>query len=163
MVRLSAALRMYRSQDRSRTAPMKTYVQVAQIVVWLIAIVLIVSRLIDQSPWALLSGIGALTAVIMLVFKDSILGFVASVQLTTNDMVRRGDWIEMPRYGADGDVIDVSLNTVKVQNWDKTISTDTDVSAHAGHLQELERDERVRGAADQAIDQHRHEQHRVLR
>jgi miniconductance mechanosensitive channel len=88
-----------------------------------LTVVLIISRLLDKSPWALLSGIGALTAVIMLVFKDSILGFVASVQLTTNDMVRRGDWIEMPKYGADGDVIEVSLNTVKVQNWDKTIST----------------------------------------
>ena len=120
---LNALVAVYRSREGSRAAPIKTYVQVAQIVVVVISIVLIVSRLIDRSPWALLSGLGALTAVIMLVFKDSILGFVASVQLTTNDMVRRGDWIEMPKYGADGDVIDISLNTVKVQNWDKTIST----------------------------------------
>ncbi|MEM7136467.1 MAG: mechanosensitive ion channel family protein [Myxococcota bacterium] len=120
---LNASLSVYRSYEGSQRAPIKTYVQVAQIVLLVIAVVLIVSRLIDRSPWALLSGIGALTAVIMLVFKDSILGFVASVQLTTNDMVRRGDWIEMPKYGADGDVLDVSLNTVKVQNWDKTIST----------------------------------------
>lgn len=120
---LNAAVHVYQTRDGARRAPIKTYVQVAQIALGVITVVLIVSRLIDKSPWALLSGIGALTAVIMLVFKDSILGFVASVQLTTNDMVRRGDWIEMPKYGADGDVIDVSLNTVKVQNWDKTIST----------------------------------------
>ncbi len=120
---LNAVVVVYRTQDRSGRAPIKTYVQVAQIVLAVLTVVLIISRLLDKSPWALLSGIGALTAVIMLVFKDSILGFVASVQLTTNDMVRRGDWIEMPKYGADGDVIEVSLNTVKVQNWDKTIST----------------------------------------
>lgn len=120
---LNAAVNVYRTYEGSQRAPIKTYVQVAQIALIVVAVVLIVSRVIDRSPWALLSGIGALTAVIMLVFKDSILGFVASVQLTTNDMVRRGDWIEMPKYGADGDVLDVSLNTVKVQNWDKTIST----------------------------------------
>ncbi len=120
---LNAVVVVYRSHDRSARSPIKTYIQVAQIVLVVIAVVLIISRLLDKSPWALLSGIGALTAVIMLVFKDSILGFVASVQLTTNDMVRRGDWIEMPKFGADGDVIEVSLHTVKVQNWDKTIST----------------------------------------
>jgi len=120
---LNAAVAVYRTRDQSGRTPIKTYIQVAQIVLALVTVVLIISRLLDKSPWALLSGIGALTAIIMLVFKDSILGFVASVQLTTNDMVRRGDWIEMPAYGADGDVIEVSLNTVKVQNWDKTIST----------------------------------------
>ena len=120
---LKAVIVVYRTYDRSKRAPISTYVQVAQIVLVVVASVLIVSLLLDRSPWALLSGIGALTAVIMLVFKDSILGFVASVQLTTNDMVRRGDWIEVPRYGADGDVVEVSLHTVKVQNWDKTIST----------------------------------------
>ena len=120
---LGTIVEVLRHSSRWRRAPVKTYVQVAQIVLVVLTLVLIVSRLMDRSPWALLSGIGALTAVIMLVFKDSILGFVASVQLSTNDMVRRGDWIEMPKYGADGDVIDISLNTVKVQNWDKTVST----------------------------------------
>ncbi|MGB5812018.1 MAG: mechanosensitive ion channel family protein [Polyangiales bacterium] len=120
---LNAAVIVYRTHEDSRRAPIKTYVQVAQIVLAVVTVVLVVARLIDRSPWALLSGLGALTAVIMLVFKDSILGFVASVQLSTNDMVRRGDWIEMPKYGADGDVLEVTLNTVKVQNWDKTIST----------------------------------------
>ena len=120
---LNAVVAVHRAHDRSGRSPIKTYIQVAQIVLAVITVVLVISQVIDRSPLALFSGIGALTAVIMLVFKDSILGFVASVQLTTNDMVRRGDWIEMPKYGADGDVIDVSLNTVKIQNWDKTIST----------------------------------------
>jgi miniconductance mechanosensitive channel len=79
--------------------------------------------LFGKNPGFFLGGLGAFTAVIMLIFKDSILGFVAGIQLTRNDMVRIGDWIEMPKYNADGDVIDVSLNTVKVQNWDKTIAT----------------------------------------
>lgn len=120
---LNAGVEIYRSSGKSQRAPVKTYAQVGQIVVVVVATVLIVGTLMNRSPWALLSGIGALTAIIMLVFKDSILGFVSSVQLTANDMVRPGDWIEMPRYEADGDVIDVSLHTVKVQNWDKTIST----------------------------------------
>src|SRR5690606_20546150 len=76
-----------------------------------------------KSPWAFLTAMGAASAVLMLVFKDTILGFVASIQVSTNDMVRVGDWIEMPKYGADGDVIEINLNTVKVQNWDKTITT----------------------------------------
>ncbi|MGB5813243.1 MAG: mechanosensitive ion channel domain-containing protein [Polyangiales bacterium] len=120
---LDAAVGVYRDKDRLGRAPVKTYVQVGKIILALLVVVLVVSRLLGESPWAFLSGLGALTAVIMLVFKDSILGFVASVQLATNDMVRRGDWIEMPKYGANGDVLDVSLNTVKVQNFDKTIST----------------------------------------
>ena len=120
---LSAAVVVLRTYDPLGRTPFRTYAQVGQIIVFVVAAILVISTLLDESPWALLSGIGALTAVVMLVFKDSILGFVASVQLTANDMVRRGDWIEMPKYGADGDVMDVSLNTVKVQNWDKTIST----------------------------------------
>ena len=78
--------------------------------------IIAIGTLMNQSPWVLLSGIGAMTAVIILVFKDTILGFLASIQLSSNDMVRLGDWVEMPKYGADGDVIDVSLQTVKVRN-----------------------------------------------
>ena len=85
--------------------------------------VLIVAAVLDRSPLLLLSGFGAMTAILLLVFKDTILSLVASVQLTAQDMVRVGDWIEMPQFGADGDVIDVQLHTVKVQNWDKTITT----------------------------------------
>ena len=80
------------------------------------------AALADKSPWIFLSGIGAMTAV-LLIFKDTILSLVASVQLTSNDMLRVGDWLEMPSVGADGDVIDIALHTIKVQNWDKTIST----------------------------------------
>jgi miniconductance mechanosensitive channel len=89
----------------------------------MIGAILVISNLMGQSPVILLSGIGALSAVVMLVFKDSILGLVAGIQLTSNDMLRVGDWIEMPKYDADGSITDISLNTVKIQNWDKTITT----------------------------------------
>ncbi|MEA2068432.1 MAG: mechanosensitive ion channel [Verrucomicrobiota bacterium] len=89
----------------------------------LLAGIFIISVLLDKSPWNLFGLLGGLTAITMLVFKDTILGFVAGIQLGANDMVREGDWIEMPKYGADGDVIEVTINTVKVRNWDKTIST----------------------------------------
>ncbi|MCP4582289.1 MAG: mechanosensitive ion channel [candidate division Zixibacteria bacterium] len=114
---------IYRSYEISKQRPIKGYLQVVKIFLFLIGGILVISFLMDRSPWVFLSGLGALTAVLLLVFKDSILGLVASVQLSTNNMVRIGDWIEMAKYGADGDIIDVSLNTVKVQNWDKTITT----------------------------------------
>jgi miniconductance mechanosensitive channel len=112
-----------RTSEKARELPIKGYLQVVQIVVVLIGIIVIFSTLLDQSPWGILSGLGAATALLILVFRDTILSFVASIQLATNDMVRIGDWISMPQYGADGDVIDVALHTVKVQNFDKTIST----------------------------------------
>lgn len=114
---------IYMTYDIAKMKPIRGYIQVVKIVVYMIGGILVISNLIGESPLILLSGIGALSAVVMLIFKDSILGLVAGVQLTSNDMVRVGDWIEMPKYGADGDVIDISLNTVKVQNWDKTITT----------------------------------------
>ena len=103
--------------------PIKGYLQLVKIAVYIIAVVLIIASLVGKSPLVLLTGLGAMTAVLMLVFKDTILSLVASVQLSSNDMLRVGDWIEMPSQNADGDVIDISLHTVKVQNWDKTIST----------------------------------------
>jgi miniconductance mechanosensitive channel len=103
--------------------PIKGYVQLVKIAIYIVAGVLVIASLIGKSPLVLLTGLGAMTAVLMLVFKDTILSLVASVQLSSNDMLRVGDWIEMPGQGADGDVIDISLHTVKVQNWDKTIST----------------------------------------
>ena len=112
-----------RTSKKARELPIKGYLQVVQLVVVLIGIIVIFSTLLDQSPWGILSGLGAATALLILVFRDTILSFVASIQLATNDMVRIGDWISMPQYGADGDVIDVALHTVKVQNFDKTIST----------------------------------------
>jgi len=116
-------LKIYDRFPLSRERSIKAYIQVAKIALYIITIVFIIAMLMNNSPWRLLSGLGAMTAVLMLVFKDSILGFVASIQLAGNDMLRKGDWIEMAKYGADGDVIDISLTTVKVQNWDKTITT----------------------------------------
>lgn len=112
-----------RKSRHGHERPIKGYVQMAKIVLFAIAAVLAVATLIERSPWMLLSGFGALSAVLLLVFKDSILSLVASVQLTTNDMLRVDDWIEMPALGANGRVIDMALNTVKVQNWDRTIVT----------------------------------------
>ena len=120
---LSAANTIYSSLPVAKTRPLKGFVQLLQIVVWIVGTVLIVASVLDRSPLLLLSGFGAMTAILLLVFKDTILSLVASVQLTAQDMVRVGDWVEMPQFGADGDVVDVQLHTVKVQNWDKTITT----------------------------------------
>ena len=120
---LSAANAIYAKTEMAKERPLKGFVQLIQIVVWSFGGVLIVAALLDRSPLLLMSGLGAMTAILLLVFKDTILSLVASVQLTATDMVRVGDWIEMPDLGADGDVIDVQLHTVKVQNWDKTITT----------------------------------------
>ncbi|HQH09950.1 MAG TPA: mechanosensitive ion channel, partial [Bacteroidales bacterium] len=103
--------------------PVSSYFQLIKIILYIAAGILIISILINKSPVYLLSALGAMTALGMLVFKDTILGFVASVQISANDMVRIGDWVEMPKFNADGDVIAINLNTVKVQNWDKTITT----------------------------------------
>lgn len=120
---LNAVVDIYRTFEASKQRPIKGFVQVAKIIVFVFVGIYVLTTLMNRSAWPLLSGLGAMTAVIILVFKDSILGLVASIQLSSNDMVRIGDWIEMPKYGADGDVIDVTLNTVKVRNWDKTVTT----------------------------------------
>ncbi len=120
---LSAVEDVYATYSISRQKPIKGYVQLTRIILFIFVGIIALATLMNRSPWLLLSGLGAMTAVILLIFRDSILGLVASVQLSSNDMVRIGDWIEMPKYGADGDVIDVTLNTVKVRNWDKTITT----------------------------------------
>ena len=120
---LSYANELYERLPTSKNRPIKGYVQVLKIVVLCGAAIILISVLIDESPLLLLSGLGAVTAVLLLVFKDTILSLVASVQLTTNDMLRVGDWITMPSMSADGDVIDISLHTVKVQNFDKTITS----------------------------------------
>ena len=103
--------------------PIVSYVQLANLMIYVVAVILIIATLLDRDPLALLGALGALTAVLMLVFKDTILGLVASIQLSSHDMIRVGDWVSMPKYGTDGDVLEITLNTVKVQNWDKTIST----------------------------------------
>ncbi|MCM3691007.1 mechanosensitive ion channel family protein [Neobacillus niacini] len=114
---------IYLTFEISKTKPIKGYIQVVQIIVFILGGIVIIANLMGESPFILLSGIGALSAVLLIVFKDSLLGLVAGIQLAANDMVRVGDWIEMPKYEADGDIIDISLNTVKVQNFDKTITT----------------------------------------
>lgn len=120
---LNALHEIYHRLPISQGRNIKGYVQVVKIIFYFIAILLIISILADRELTALVAGLGAMAAVLMLVFKDTILGFVASIQLSANKMVNVGDWISMPKYNADGDVIDISLNTVKVQNWDKTIAT----------------------------------------
>lgn len=106
----------------ARTRPIKGYMQIGGLLAYLVVGVLVVSLLLDKSPIYFLSGLGALTAVILLIFRDTLLSFVAGIQLTTNDLIRVGDWIEMPQFGADGDVVDIALYAVKVQNFDRTIT-----------------------------------------
>ena len=118
---LNALLDIYARTAHARTRSIKGYVQLAKMILYIFGAIIIVATLIDRSPLLLLSGLGAMSAVILLVYKDTLLSFVASVQLTSNDMLRVGDWIEMPQVGADGDVVDITLHTVKVQNFDKTI------------------------------------------
>ena len=120
---LHAAEAIYNSHPEYRERPIKGYLQVVSIIIYLLAGLLVLAALMNRSPWIFVSGIGAMTAVLLLVFRDTILSLVASIQIASNDMIRVGDWIEMPDLGADGDVIEVALHTVKVQNWDKTITT----------------------------------------
>jgi len=120
---LSAGNDIYSRTKMAKDRPLKGFVQLLQLAVWILGGIMILAAILDRSPVLLLSGFGAMTAVLLLIFKDTILSLVASVQITAQDMVRVGDWIEMPQYGADGDVIDVQLHTIKVQNWDKTIVT----------------------------------------
>ncbi|GLV30234.1 mechanosensitive ion channel protein MscS [Sphingobium sp. TomTYG75] len=114
---------LYQRRPNAANRPIKGYVQLGKLLLYGAAAILIIAALMDQSPLLLLSGLGAMAAVLMLVFKDTILSLVASVQIGSNDMVRVGDWIEMPQFNADGDVIDIALHTVKIQNFDKTITT----------------------------------------
>jgi miniconductance mechanosensitive channel len=120
---LASINEIYRQLGKKRADVLNGFTDAGKIVAYLLGLIFIGSILSGVSPWGIISILGGLTAVTMLVFKDTILGFVASVQLTMTDMVRIGDWIEMPAYGADGDVISISIHTIRVQNWDKTIST----------------------------------------
>ena len=120
---LSAGQDIYNQFEVARRIPIRVYVQVAKILLSGTAVIVAVSILTGRSPLLLLSGLGAMTAILLLISRDSIQGFVAGVQLISHDMVRPGDWIEMPKYGADGDVIEITLHTVKVQNFDNTITT----------------------------------------
>ena len=114
---------IYLSFQFARNISIRPFIQVLKIGLFFISGILVLSLLLDKSPLYFLSGLGALTAILLLIFKDVLLGFVAGIQLIANRMVAPGDWIEVPQYGADGDVTDITLTTVKVQNWDKTITT----------------------------------------
>jgi len=120
---LNAVHELYSASSIAHGRPIKGYVQIVKLIVYVLGAIVTVATLIDKSPMFFLGGIGAMTAVLLLVFRDTILSFVASLQIANNDMVQVGDWIEMPQFGADGDVVDIALHTVKVQNWDKTITT----------------------------------------
>jgi len=114
---------IYDQYKISREKPIRAYLQACKIIVYFLSSLFIIAVLLDKSPWGFISVLGGLTAVLLLVFKDMILGLVAGIQLSSNNMVAKGDWVEMPKYGADGEVLEITLTTVMVQNWDKTIST----------------------------------------
>jgi len=120
---LRAFLDVYQANHPESRVPMRVLVQATTIAMWFIGLIIVIAILIDQSPTVLLGGLGAMTAVLALVYKDSLLGFVAGIQIASNDLLRKGDWIEMPDYNADGDVTQIGLTTIKVQNWDKTITS----------------------------------------
>lgn len=119
---LNALNEIYESRPSFTGVSIQSYLDIAKILIVIVAIILSVSLLSGQSPIVLLTGLGALTAVLMLIFQNTILSLVASIQIAAHDLIKEGDWIEVPSYDADGDVIDISLHTIKIQNWDKTIS-----------------------------------------
>ncbi len=119
---LNSVRDIYEMHEVAKRVSIRGFLQAFKVVALLFSLVLVVSQLAGKSPVYFLSGLGAFTAIILLIFKDPILGLVAGIQLTTMDLVRKGDWVEMPKHGADGDVVDISLTTVRIQNWDKTIT-----------------------------------------
>lgn len=114
---------VYEANKQDQTRSIKGYLQLLRIIFWFLSSIVLIAVVVNKSPLLMISGLGALSAVLLLVFKDTLLSIVASSQISTNDMLRIGDWIEMPQAGADGFVIDIALHTVKVQNWDKTVTT----------------------------------------
>ncbi len=120
---MNAGLAIYRTYEISKTFPIMSFVQIAKLLLYFFGAITVLSLVLGQSPFAFFAGLGAMTAVLMLVFKDPILGFVAGIQLSANRMVSVGDWIEMPKFSVDGDIIEIGLTTVKIRNFDKTITT----------------------------------------
>ena len=118
---LNAANELYEKSKKYERRPIKGYLQIAKIIIFILGGISIIGLLTGQEPWAVLTGVGAFTAILILIFKDTILSFVASIHISAYDLIRVGDWIEVPKYGADGDVLDIALHTIKVQNFDKTI------------------------------------------
>ncbi len=120
---VSAANILLSRSEKFKDKPIASFTQLSKILIWFIGIIIVFSIVIGKNPIYLFSALGAVSAVLLLIFKDTLLGFTASIQITLNDMVRIGDWVSVPKYGADGDVLEINLTTVKVRNWDKTIST----------------------------------------
>lgn len=120
---MKAIYAVYSEKEHLRNRPLKGLLQTGQVILWFVGVILVIAILFDKKPLSLLAGLSASAAILMLVFKDSIMGVVSGVQLSANDMLKVGDWISVPKCGADGTVVEVTLNTVKVQNWDKTIVT----------------------------------------
>ena len=119
---INAFAEIYSRSKYSNKVNIKSYIQILKLIFNLMGIIVVISYLLGKSPLYLLSGLGALTAVLMLIFKDTILSLVSSIQITSNNLFKIGDWVEAPEFGADGDVVDIALHTIKIQNWDKTIS-----------------------------------------
>jgi len=119
---LDAANAIYEASDFYRGMSIQGYLDLSKIALIVVGVILTASLFTGESPLVLLSGLGALTAILLLIFRDTLLSFVASMQIQSNDLVKEGDWIEVPSYGADGDVVNIALHTVKVQNWDRTIT-----------------------------------------
>ena len=119
---LSAVNDIYITYKTSQNKPIKGYLQIIKIFFFIIGFIVILGIVLGKSPWIFVSGLGAMTAILLLIFKDTILSLIASLQISFNDLVKVGDWLSVPQYNADGDVIDIALHTVKIQNWDKTIS-----------------------------------------
>lgn len=117
----SAFLEIYEKSEMAKEKPLKGIVQTTVLIIYIVGFIVIIAILLGESPTLILSGLGAMTAVLMLVFRDTILGFVAGVQISSSNSIRKGDWIVMKKFDADGDVIDIALHSIKVQNWDKTI------------------------------------------
>jgi len=120
---INASLAIYKTYKISKTFPITSFAQIAKLLLYFFGAITVLSLILGESPFAFFAGLGAMTAVLMLVFKDPILGFVAGIQLSANSMVSVGDWIEMPKYSVDGDIIEIGLTTVKIRNFDKTITT----------------------------------------
>ncbi|QJT10362.1 mechanosensitive ion channel family protein [Oceanidesulfovibrio marinus] len=119
---IDTSIQIYEESAISRRRPLKGYAQLVKMSIYIVAGIVIFSLIVETSPWALLSGLGALSAILLLIFRETILSFVASVSIASNDLLRKGDWIQMDSFGANGDVVDIALHTVKVQNFDKTIT-----------------------------------------
>ena len=119
---INALNEMFKLTELSKKFSIKSYTQIGKLLINIFGIIVVIAVLTGNSPVYLLSGLGALTAILILVFKDTILSLVSSVQISSNDLFKVGDWVEAPQFGADGDVIDIALHSVKIQNWDKTIS-----------------------------------------